>query len=174
MVGNSKTYQVIPNEEDRSTSLSSTIRSPSLGSGLNEPITNENYALSPRRIQNQVLTLSGWGAIRGGLLFASSKLNRISSDSIDKSQSTKVGVYRCWCLSVLAYLLTHWIDLWAWPPVLDWKATARLTLKKLFPSVLWSQLLKQIRHNADIAAHHGFEVIVKSLPDRNYRDWCKI
>ena len=88
--------------------------------------------------------------------------------------STRIGVYRWLVLSLIAYLLAHWVDLWAWPPVLDWKATARLTLEKLLPSVLWSQLLKQIRRNADIAAHYGFEIIIKSLPDMAYRDWCKI
>jgi hypothetical protein len=77
-------------------------------------------------------------------------------------------------LSLIAYLLAHWVDLWAWPPVLDWKATARLTLEKLLPSVLWSQLRRQLRRNADIAAQFGFEIIIKSLPDTAYRDWCKI
>ena len=83
-------------------------------------------------------------------------------------QSTTIGVYRWLILSLIAYLLAHWVDLWAWPSVLDWKATARSTLEKLLPSVLWSQLLKQIRRNADIAAHYGFEIIIKSLPDTAY------
>jgi hypothetical protein len=83
-------------------------------------------------------------------------------------------VYRWLILSLIAYLLAHWIDLWAWPPVLDWKATVRLTLEKLLPSVLWAQMLRQIRRNADMAAHYGFEIIIKSLPDEAYRDWCKI
>lgn len=89
-------------------------------------------------------------------------------------QSTRIGVYRWLVLSLIAYLLAHWVDLWAWPPVLDWKATARLTLEKLLPSVLWSQLLKQIRRNADIAAHYGFDIIIKSRTDEPYRDCCKI
>lgn len=89
-------------------------------------------------------------------------------------QNTKIGVYRWLVLSLIAYLLAHWVDLWAWPPILDWKATARLTLEKLLPSMLWSGLLRQIRRNADIAAHYGFEIIIKSLPDRAYQDWCKI
>ena len=89
-------------------------------------------------------------------------------------QSTKIGVYRWLILSLIADLLAHWVDLWAGPPVLDWKATARLTLEKLLPSVLWSQLLRKIKRSADIAAYYGFEIIIRSLPDAAYQDWCKI
>ena len=89
-------------------------------------------------------------------------------------QGTKLGVYRWLILSFIAYLLAHWVDLWAWPPVLDWKATARLTLEKLCPDVLWSQTLRQVRRNADIAAHFGLEIIIKSLPGAAYQEWCKI
>lgn len=89
-------------------------------------------------------------------------------------QSTQIGVYRWLILSFIAYLLAHWIDLWAWPPKLDWKATARLTLEKLLPSVLWAGLLRNVRQSADIAARFGFEIILKPLNDTAYRDWCKI
>ncbi len=89
-------------------------------------------------------------------------------------QGTKLGVYRWLILSLIAYLLAHWIDLWAWPPILNWKATARLTLEKLLPDVLWSRLLRQIKRDANIAAHCGFEITIKSLPDTAYPKWCKI
>ena len=89
-------------------------------------------------------------------------------------QCTKIGVYRWLVLSLIAYLLAHWVDLWAWPPVLDWKATARLTLEKLLPDVLWSQLLRQIRDNSRIADQFGYEIMLKSRPDTAYREWCKI
>ena len=89
-------------------------------------------------------------------------------------QGTKLGVYRWLILSFIAYLLAHWIDLWAWPPVLNWKVTARLTLEKLLPDVLWFRLLRQIKCDADVAAHHGFEISIKPLPDKAYREWCKI
>jgi hypothetical protein len=83
-------------------------------------------------------------------------------------QGTKLGVYRWLILSLIAYLLAHWIDQWSLPPVLDWKAASRLALKTLFPSIVWFQLLRQIRSNADIAAQYGFEIILKSLPDKDY------
>ena len=89
-------------------------------------------------------------------------------------QSTKLGVYRWLVLSLMAYLLAHWIDLWSWPPILDWKATSRLALETLFPSIVWFQLLRQIEISRDIAAQYGFEIILKALPDRAYKRWCKI
>lgn len=89
-------------------------------------------------------------------------------------QGTKLGVYRWLILSLIAYLLAHWIDQWSLPPVLDWKATCRLALETLLPSMVWFQLLKQIRMSAEIAAQYGFEIVLKSLPDRAYRERCKI
>ena len=89
-------------------------------------------------------------------------------------QSTKLGVYRWLILSLIAYLLAHWIDQWTLPPILDWKAASNLALAVLFPSVLWLQLLRQIRTHADIAAELGFEIVITSLPYNAYREWCKI
>ena len=89
-------------------------------------------------------------------------------------QGTKIGVYRWLILSLIAYLLAHWVDLWAWPPVLHWKATARLTLEKLLPDVRWARLLNQIKRDADIAAYYGFDIVIKSRSDKAYQEWCKI
>ncbi|MCA6527714.1 MAG: hypothetical protein IM570_17475 [Pseudanabaena sp. M179S2SP2A07QC] len=79
-------------------------------------------------------------------------------------QSTKLGVYRWLLLSLLAYLLAHWIDKWSIPPVLDWKSACDLTLSVLFPSVLLLKLLRYIHIIADIAARHGFEIVRKPIP----------
>jgi hypothetical protein len=89
-------------------------------------------------------------------------------------QATKLGVYRWLLLSLIAYLLAHWIDQWSLPPVLDWKAASDLALLVLFPSVLWFRLLRSIRNNADIAAQYGFEISLKPLPKSAYQEWCKI
>lgn len=83
-------------------------------------------------------------------------------------QTTKLGVYRWLILSLIAYLLAHWIDQWSLPPMLDWKAASDLALSVLFPSVVWFQLLRQLRTHADIAVHHGFEIVLKSLPHHAY------
>ncbi len=83
-------------------------------------------------------------------------------------------VYRWLILSLIAYLLAHWIDQWSLPPVLDWKAASHLAKSVLFPSILWFQLLRLIRTRADIAAQYGFEIALRPLPDWAYRDCCKI
>jgi hypothetical protein len=80
-------------------------------------------------------------------------------------QSTKLGVYRWLILSLLAYLLAHWIVQCFLSPVLDWKEACDLTLSILFPSILWLKLLNYIRANADIAARYGFEIILKPFPN---------
>jgi Transposase DDE domain len=89
-------------------------------------------------------------------------------------QGTKLGVYRWLILSLIAYLLTHWIDQWSRPPVLEWKVVSRLALETLLPSIAWLQLLKQIQRGAEIASQHGFEIVLKSLPNVAYRERCKI
>lgn len=89
-------------------------------------------------------------------------------------QSTKIGVYRWLILSLIAYLLVHWIDQWSLPPVLDWKAASDLALSVLFPSILWFQLLRLIATRANIAATYGFEIMLKPLSNSAYRECCKI
>ncbi len=89
-------------------------------------------------------------------------------------QSTKLGVYRWLILSLIAYLLAHWVDQWSLPPVLEWKTASRLALETLLPSIVWFQLLKQIQRSADIAAQYGFEIVLKPLPSLGYWERCKI
>lgn len=89
-------------------------------------------------------------------------------------QSTQLGVYRWLILSLIAYLLVHWIDQWSLPSVLDWKAASDLALSVLFPSILWLQLLKLISTRSNIAANYGFEITLKPLPNWAYRECCKI
>ena len=84
-------------------------------------------------------------------------------------QSTRLGVYRWLLLSLIAYLLAHWLDRWSLSPILDWKKAAQLALKLLLPTVLWKQLLIRIRTQADITAQYGFEIILKPLPNWAYR-----
>jgi hypothetical protein len=89
-------------------------------------------------------------------------------------QSTKLGVYRWLILSLIAYLLVHWINRWSLPPILDWKAASDLALEVLFPSIVWFQLLKSIQICAKIAAQRGFDIVLKPLPNWAYRECCKM
>jgi Transposase DDE domain len=88
-------------------------------------------------------------------------------------QSSLLGIYRWLILSLIAYLLAHWIDQWSLPSVLDWKAASDLARSILFPSILWFQLLKLIETRTDIAAHYGFEIILKPIPQHAYRDGAR-
>ncbi len=76
-------------------------------------------------------------------------------------QGTKLGVYRWLLLALIAYLLAHWIDQWAWPPVLNWKETCRLAREKLLPKLVWQQLLNIIDKHNHIAALMGFDIIMQ-------------
>ncbi|MEP0896745.1 MULTISPECIES: transposase [Leptolyngbya] len=89
-------------------------------------------------------------------------------------QSTRRGVYRWLILSLIAYLLAHWIYQGVSLPQLDWKVASDLALSVLFASVLWFQLLRQLQNSANLAAQYGFEIILKALPSLAYREWCKI
>lgn len=89
-------------------------------------------------------------------------------------QSTKQGVYRWLVLSLIAYLLAHWMYQSAKLPQLDWKVASDLALSVLFASVLWFQLLHQMQKMVELAAQFGFEITLKSLPNLAYRECCKI
>jgi hypothetical protein len=89
-------------------------------------------------------------------------------------QSTKLGVYRWLILAWIAYLLAHWIDQSLFPPILDWKAASDLAVEILFPSIVCFQLLKLIQSHSQIAAQHGFYVVLKTFPNWAYRECCKI
>lgn len=89
-------------------------------------------------------------------------------------QNTKLGVYRWLILSLIAYLLAHWMAQSSLPTFRSWKTICSLALKTFLPSVAWLRLLKHIREQTDIAALHGFEIVLNPLPDSTYKDWCKI
>ena len=50
-------------------------------------------------------------------------------------------------------------------PTLDWQAVADFALALLFPNLLWLILCRQIESHQNIAAQHGFQIILKPLPD---------
>jgi len=78
-------------------------------------------------------------------------------------QSTLLGLYRWLVLSLVAFVLAHWIDRWVRWQRLDWRAVSELAQAVLLPQVVWKNLLHQIRSNEDIAMQHGFEIILKPI-----------
>ncbi len=89
-------------------------------------------------------------------------------------QKTRLGIYRWWLLSCIAYRLAHWMFclLPAWC-VLDWAEVSAKALAVLLSQVGWFKLLHQIQKSRAVIEAQGFEVMIKPLPSA-YRDWCKI
>jgi hypothetical protein len=89
-------------------------------------------------------------------------------------QSTRRGVYRWLILALIAYLLVYWIHRSTLRPQLDWKVASDLALSVLFPAVLWFQFLRHLQKTIPIAERFQFEIVLKSLPNPAYQEWCKI
>lgn len=89
-------------------------------------------------------------------------------------QKTKLGIYRWLVLSLIAFVLAHWIS--RCQPAccsLNWGKVSAIALKTLLPQVVWIKLLRHIRSCWNVINQQGFEVIVKPLP-WVYRECCKI
>lgn len=78
-------------------------------------------------------------------------------------QSTLLGLYRWLVLSLVAFVLAHWMYCWSRTQRLDWKAASELAKAVLLPQVIWRDLLHQIRNNWDIAMQQGFEITLKPI-----------
>lgn len=74
-------------------------------------------------------------------------------------QQTLLGVYRWLVLSLIAYLLAHWIHLAAgggsWP---DWNEVAQLAIEVLLPQVVLLPLLDEIERLRFLAWGQGFDI----------------
>jgi hypothetical protein len=80
-------------------------------------------------------------------------------------QKTRLGIYRWLLLSLIAYLLAHWVarTFPNWAP-LDWGEVRAQAITELLPHVLWIKLLHQIQKHRKLADDLGFEILVKPLP----------
>ena len=80
-------------------------------------------------------------------------------------QKTRLGIYRWLLLSLIAYLLAHWVSRTFpnWAP-LDWGEVSAQAIAELLPQVLWIKLLHQIQKHRKLADDLGFEILVKPLP----------
>ena len=80
-------------------------------------------------------------------------------------QKTRLGIYRWLLLSLIAYLLAHWVsrtfpNWWR----LDWGEVSAQAIAELLPQVLGIKLLHQIQKYRKLADDLGFEILVKTLP----------
>jgi hypothetical protein len=74
-------------------------------------------------------------------------------------QGTLVGMYRWLILSLIAYILAHWAYLSTQLPDLpDWGEAAQTALEFLFPQILVSLLLLDIKQMIPLARSHGFDI----------------
>jgi hypothetical protein len=80
-------------------------------------------------------------------------------------QKTRLGIYRWLMLSLIAYLLAHWVSRTfpAWWQ-LDWGEVGVKALATLLPEVVWVKLLRQIQKHRTLIDEQGFEIVVKPLP----------
>ena len=74
-------------------------------------------------------------------------------------QQTLLGVYRWLLLSLIAYLMAHWVHVAAgggnWP---DGGEVAQLALEMLLPQVILLQLLDEIERRRLLAWGQGFNI----------------
>ncbi|MCY7273881.1 MAG: transposase, partial [Phormidesmis sp. CAN_BIN44] len=76
----------------------------------------------------------------------------------------RLGVYRWLMLSLIAYLLAHWVsrtfpNWWR----LDWGEVCVKAVTILLPHVAWIKLLRLIHKHRDLVDEQGFEIIIQSL-----------
>jgi hypothetical protein len=79
-------------------------------------------------------------------------------------QKTRLGIDRWLMLSLIAYLLAHWVsrtfpNWWR----LDWGEVCVKAVATLLPHVAWIKLLRQIHKHRDLVDEQGFEIIIQSL-----------
>lgn len=73
-------------------------------------------------------------------------------------QKTLLGVYRWLVLSLIAYLLAHWVYLYLGSPdILDWSVNAQLALTLIFPHVFLLSILKKLELLIPWLYEQGFE-----------------
>lgn len=80
-------------------------------------------------------------------------------------QKTRLGIYRWLLLSLIAFVLVHWVSrhfpTWGRR---DWGEVCAKALSMLLPQILWFQLLRQIHQHRYLIDQLGFEITIKSLP----------
>lgn len=76
-------------------------------------------------------------------------------------QSKLLGVYRFLVLVMIAYLLAHWAYLWSNHEILpDWGKASQLAADTLFPQLVLSNVLLQLKRTRHLARQNGLDFMV--------------
>ena len=79
-------------------------------------------------------------------------------------QQTLLGVYRWLILSLISFVLTHWVYLSCRLANLpNWKEAALLTLQQLLPAIAISLLLIEVDSKRDLLAAQGLALELVSI-----------
>lgn len=116
----------------------------------------KRYVLSTKALKGSTITC--WGKRRWQIegWFKTAK-HRFGLDCF--GQGTKLGIYRRFVLSLVAYLLAHWAYLsTASTDLPDWGQAARLALEALLPQLVLFLLLLEIQRLQPLAQTHGLDI----------------
>ena len=121
----------------------------------------KRFVISPRVLKG--CTITWWGrrrwAIEGFFKTAKYQFGLASF-----GQQTLLGVYRWLILSLISFVLTHWVYLSLNRANLpDWKEAALLTLQQLLPVMAISLLLIDVESKRDLLASQGLAWELVSL-----------
>jgi Transposase DDE domain len=122
----------------------------------------KRFVISTRVLKGN--TITWWGrrrwAIEGFFKTAKYQFGLASF-----GQQTLLGVYRWLILSLISFVLTHWVYLSLNQSNLpDWKEAALLTLQQLLPAISISLLLIEIESKRELLASQGMALELVPIP----------
>ena len=121
----------------------------------------KRFVISTRILKGS--TITWWGrrrwAIEGFFKTAKYQFGLASF-----GQQTLLGVYRWLILSLISFVLTHWVYLSSGLANLpDWQKAALLTLQQLLPAIAISLLLIEVESKRDLLATQGLALELVSI-----------
>lgn len=121
----------------------------------------KRFVISTRVLKGN--TITWWGrrrwAIEGFFKTAKYQFGLASF-----GQQTLLGVYRWLILSLISFVLTHWVYLsFSSTNLPDWKEAALLTLQQLLPKTAVNLLLIEIESHRDLLASQGLALELISI-----------
>ena len=132
----------------------------------------KRFVISTRILKGS--TITWWGrrrwAIEGFFKTAKYQFGLASF-----GQQTLLGVYRWLILSLISFVLTHWVYLSSGLANLpDWQKAALLTLQQLLPAIAISLLLIEVESKRDLLATQGLALELVSIQMALSAKQCKM